>query len=102
METQVLIPPEFSLVLTSAGGKKSREQVATIFSTARIPQSTVIYPFQGTVRTDKLEIYSYLGENDVSRSVISLQGGFWQPFELGGYAGCFSDLLSKKYKNFNS
>lgn len=67
METQVLIPPEFSLVLTSPGGKKSREQVATIFSTARIPQGTVLYPFQGTVRTDKLEIYEYLDEHDVSK-----------------------------------
>ncbi|KAG5683405.1 hypothetical protein PVAND_012689 [Polypedilum vanderplanki] len=50
METQVLIPQEFSLVLTAAGGKKSREQVATVFSTVRIPQSTVFYPFQGTIR----------------------------------------------------
>lgn len=66
METQVLIPQEFSLVLTAPGGKKSREQVATVFSTARIPQGTVLYPFQGTVRTDKLEIYSYLDEHDVS------------------------------------
>lgn len=66
METQVLIPSEFSLVLTSPGGKKSREQVATIFSTARILQGTVLYPFQGTVRIDKLEIYAYLNENDVS------------------------------------
>lgn len=66
METQVLIPQEFSLVLTAPGAKKSREQVATVFSTARIPQGTVLYPFQGTVRTDKLEIYSYLDEHDVS------------------------------------
>lgn len=66
METQVLIPQEFSLVLTAPGGKKSREQVATVFTTARIPQGTVLYPFQGTVRTDKLEIYSYLDEHDVS------------------------------------
>lgn len=66
METQVLIPPEFSLVLTAAGAKKSREQVATVFTTARIPQGTVLYPFQGTVRTDKLDIYAYLDEHDVS------------------------------------
>lgn len=66
METQVLIPPEFSLVLTAPGGKKSREQVATVFTTARIPQGTVLYPFQGTVRTDKLDVYAYLDEHDVS------------------------------------
>lgn len=68
METQVLIPPEFTLVLTAAGAKKSREQVATVFTTARIPQGTVLYPFQGTVRTDKLDIYAYLDEHDVSRN----------------------------------
>jgi hypothetical protein len=66
METQVLIPQEFSLVLTAPGGKKSREQVASVFATARIPQGMVFYPFQGTVRIDKLEIYSHLDEHDVS------------------------------------
>jgi hypothetical protein len=70
METQVLIPQEFSLVLTAPGGRKSREQVASVFSTARIPQGTVLYPFQGTVRTDKLEIFSYLDEHDVSNQII--------------------------------
>jgi hypothetical protein len=68
METQVLIPQEFSLALTAPGGRKSREQVASVFATARIPQGTVLYPFQGTVRTDKLEIFSYLDEHDVSTS----------------------------------
>jgi hypothetical protein len=72
METQVLIPQEFSLVLTAPGGKKSREQVATVFSTVRIAQNTLFYPFQGTVRIDKLEIHSYLEEHDVSISAISL------------------------------
>lgn len=66
MESQVLIPQEFSLVLTAPGGKKSREQAASVFSSARIPQGTVFYPFQGTVRIDKLEIHSYLDEHDVS------------------------------------
>ncbi|KAL7031401.1 hypothetical protein ACKWTF_006998 [Chironomus riparius] len=65
METQVLIPQEFSLVLTAPGGKKSREQVASVFSTVRVQQNTVFYPFQGTVRTDKLEIHSYLDEHDI-------------------------------------
>jgi hypothetical protein len=69
METQVLIPQEFSLVLTAPGGKKSREQVASVFSSVRIPQNTVFYPFQGTVRIDKLEIHSYLDEHDVSNSI---------------------------------
>lgn len=68
METQVLIPQEFSLVLTAPGGKKSKEQVASVFTTVRIPQNTGFYPFQGTVRIDKLEIHSYLDEHDVSNS----------------------------------
>lgn len=71
METQVLIPQEFSLVLTAPGGKKSREQVASVFSTVRIPPNTMFYPFQGTVRIDKLEIHSYLDEHDVSNSFHS-------------------------------
>lgn len=66
METQVLIPQEFSLVLTAPGAKNSREQVASVFSSVRIPQGALLYAFQGTVRTDKLEIYSYIDENDVS------------------------------------
>lgn len=66
METQVLIPQEFSLVLTAPGGKKSREQVASVFSSARIQQNVTFFPFQGTVRIDKLEIHSYLDEHDVS------------------------------------
>lgn len=70
METQVLIPQEFSLVLTAPGGKKSREQVASVFSTVRVQQNTVFYPFQGTVRTDKLEIHSYLDEHDVSTFIL--------------------------------
>lgn len=69
METQVLIPQEFSLVLTAPGGKKSREQVASVFSSVRIPQNTIFYPFQGTVRIDKLEIHSYLDEHDVSNFI---------------------------------
>ena len=72
METQVLIPQEFSLSLTAPGGKKSREQIASVFSTVRIPQGTVFYPFQGTVRIDKLEIHSYLDEHDVSNCNLIL------------------------------
>lgn len=65
METQVLIPQEFSLLL-SPGGKKSREQVASVVASVEIPKGRVVHPFQGTIRTDKLEIYSEIDENDVS------------------------------------
>lgn len=78
METQVLIPQEFSLVLTAPGGKKSREQVASVFSTVRVQQNTVFYPFQGTVRTDKLEIHSYLDEHDVSTFILNFSHSMYR------------------------
>lgn len=70
METCVLIPQDFSLVLTAPGAKKSREQVASVWSTSRIQQGTLCYPFQGTVRIDKLNIHSYVEEDDVSFSLF--------------------------------
>lgn len=66
METQVLIPQEFSLVLTAPGGKRSKEQVASVFASVNIPKGTLLHPFQGTLRMDKLEIYSHLDISDVS------------------------------------
>jgi hypothetical protein len=66
METCVLIPQDFALTLTAAGAKSSREQTATVWTTTRIPQGTLCYPFQGTVRIDKLDLYSYVDEDDVS------------------------------------
>ena len=66
METCVLIPQDFSLVLTAPGAKRSREQVASVWSITRIQQGTLCYPFQGTVRIDKLNIHSYVEEDDVS------------------------------------
>ncbi|KAF4520526.1 hypothetical protein B566_EDAN016708 [Ephemera danica] len=68
METCVLIPQEFSLVLTTTGvdrnANKLCEMRVNVWSNARIPQGTVIYPFQGTIRLDKLEVYSYLEDSD--------------------------------------
>lgn len=66
METCVLIPQEFSLVVTTAGARNSAEQTVTAWSSTRIKQGTLYYPFQGTVRIDKLNIYSYITEDDVS------------------------------------
>lgn len=62
----MLIPQEFSLVLTAPGGKKSREQTASVFASVDIPKGKLLHPFQGTVRIDKLRIFSHLHENDVS------------------------------------
>ncbi|XP_039284956.1 zinc finger protein 829-like isoform X2 [Nilaparvata lugens] len=68
METCVLIPQEFSLVLTAADARLSKkipEMGVSVWTNARIPQGTLIYPFQGTIRLDKLEVYSYLEDNDI-------------------------------------
>lgn len=78
METCVLIPQEFSLVMSSGSddlfkrsGKYSpmKDVAVNVWTNASIPQGTLIYPFQGTIRLDKLEVYNYLEENDVSESV---------------------------------
>ena len=66
METCVLIPQEFDLAVTEAGAKNSREQNATVWTNAKIPQGTLCYPIQGTVRIANLDIFSYIGEDDVS------------------------------------
>ncbi|XP_071455036.1 uncharacterized protein [Hetaerina americana] len=89
METCVLIPQEFSLVLTAAtagvDGRRGTgltpqstglsvedrnanrlfEMRVDVWSNTRIPQGAVVYPFQGTIRLDKLEVYSYLDDNDI-------------------------------------
>lgn len=73
METCVLIPQEFSLVLTPADShfpKRGSEVTVTVWTNAKIPQGTLIYPFQGTIRLDKLDVYSYLDDNDVSHNYI--------------------------------
>lgn len=84
METCVLIPQEFSLVLTAGpaptvpamtpavdrNANKLPEMRVNVWTNARIPQGTLIYPFQGTIRLDKLEVYSYLDDNDVSSQMF--------------------------------
>lgn len=66
METCVLIPQEFALVVTSTGARNSAEPFVSVWSTTRIPQGALCYPFQGTVRIDKLDVYSYIEQDDVS------------------------------------
>lgn len=82
METCVLIPPEFSLILTQDssqdktkndsinGGSKKRkffyEMGVRVWSNQSIPQGTRFMPFNGTIRLDKLEVYSTLDDSDVS------------------------------------
>lgn len=92
METCVLIPQEFSLVLTTTGVDKNANKLSEmrvdVWSNTRIPQGTVIYPFQGTIRLDKLEVYSYLEDGDVSTNYFVL-------FVLGCQFVLSFQLLSK-------
>lgn len=66
METCVLIPQELSLAMTAAGARNSGEQMVSVWSSTRIKQGELYYPFQGTVRIDKLNIHSYIDNDDVS------------------------------------
>lgn len=66
METCVLIPQELSLAVTAAGARSSGEQMVSVWSSTRIKQGELYYPFQGTVRIDKLNIHSYIDNDDVS------------------------------------
>lgn len=61
MDHLVLIPQDFNLVVTS----ENMPQV-TVWSNQRIAQGTIYYPFQGTVRIDKLNVFSTAKDDDVS------------------------------------
>lgn len=67
MDTCVLIPEEFSLVLTLHPNPKNiLEMNVALWSNKTLPPGARFYPDQGTVRLDKLEVYSKLKEDDVS------------------------------------
>lgn len=68
METCVLIPQEFSLCIRGPvlGNRKAEPEVS-VWSNSPISQGTLCYPFQGTIRLDKLEVHGQLEEDDVSR-----------------------------------
>ena len=91
METCVLIPSEFSLMLRPKDSYlhlinglkniKSRHQNATekktetesgvcVYSNQLIRKGTCFLPFQGTIRLDRLEVYSLLNDDDVSSNNI--------------------------------
>ncbi|KAH7639296.1 zinc finger and scan domain-containing protein 2-like [Dermatophagoides farinae] len=86
METCVLIPSEFSLMLRPKDSYlhlinglkniKSRQQNATekktetesgvcVYSNQLIRKGTCFLPFQGTIRLDRLEVYSLLNDDDI-------------------------------------
>ena len=66
MDHLVLIPQDFNLVVTS---EKLPQDNVTVWSNQRIAQGTIYYPFQGTVRIDKLNVFSMASDDDVSLTV---------------------------------
>lgn len=72
METCVLIPQEFSLCVRGpAIGARRIEPEVSVWSNSPIAQGSLCYPFQGTIRLDKLEVYGQLDDDDVSSFLIS-------------------------------
>lgn len=65
METLVLIPQDLSLALRP-GGARGREASVSVWTSAEIPRGSLLYPFQGTIRIDKLHVYTYVPDHDVS------------------------------------
>lgn len=81
METCVLIPKEFSLALANDrsnykglfkndSGSLVTDVRISVWSNVLIPAGTLIYPFQGSIRFDKIDLYSLLDDNDVSNAFI--------------------------------
>lgn len=66
METLVLIPQELSLALRP-GGARGREASVSVWTSTELQRGSLLYPFQGTIRIDKLHVYSYVPDHDVSR-----------------------------------
>lgn len=100
METCVLIPREFSLVLTSDqsscrnlfkndSGTLVADVRISVWSNVFIPSGTLIYPFQGSIRFDKIDLYSLLDDNDVSTNartrVLQPVSSISQHFTLSAY-----------------
>lgn len=79
METLVLIPQELSLALRP-GGARGREASVSVWTSAEIQRGSLLYPFQGTIRIDKLHVYSYVPEHDVS--ILSLYLKYYQDLTL--------------------
>ncbi|KAL9874727.1 zinc finger protein 235-like [Glossina fuscipes] len=63
METCVLIPQEFSLAINAL--TNNNETDLTVWTCSDIPKGQLFYPFQGTIRIDKLNIASSLQDDDI-------------------------------------
>lgn len=75
METCVLIPQELIL-----GPSSSNEAVLAVRTSQRLERSSRLLPFQGTVRTDKIELIDKIDDEDVSDFLLALSG---QPISEG-------------------
>ena len=70
MDTCVLIPEEFSLVLTLHPNPKNiLEMNVALWSNTTLPVGARFTPDDGAARLDKLEVYSHLPEDDVSKFI---------------------------------
>ncbi|KAF7274542.1 hypothetical protein GWI33_012812 [Rhynchophorus ferrugineus] len=69
METCVLIPQEFSLCLRPQDKAANGDPEVSVWSNSSIAQGSLCYPFQGTIRIDKLDVYGTLDDEDVSTSI---------------------------------
>ncbi|CAF4894450.1 unnamed protein product [Pieris macdunnoughi] len=70
METLVLIPQELSLALRP-GGARGREASVSVWTSMEITRGALLYPFQGTIRIDKLHVYSYAPDHDFVKLSLS-------------------------------
>lgn len=64
MDHLVLIPQDFNLCVVTS--EKLPQDTVTVWSNQRIPQGALFYPFQGTVRFDKLNVFGTVSDDDVS------------------------------------
>ncbi|XP_077485287.1 uncharacterized protein LOC144095411 [Amblyomma americanum] len=85
METCVLMPPEFSLVLSTTEDSSKHDSdldeddttskthpydmKVRLWANQAIPVGKVFSPAEGSVRLDRLEVYSLLDDNDVRHSL---------------------------------
>ncbi|KAK3107874.1 hypothetical protein FSP39_024142 [Pinctada imbricata] len=66
MDSCILVPDEFGLVLTLHPNKDNMMEMAVdLWSNEHIPSGTVFYPDQGRIRLERLEVYTKLEEDDV-------------------------------------
>uniref|UniRef100_A0A1A9WEV2 Uncharacterized protein n=1 Tax=Glossina brevipalpis TaxID=37001 RepID=A0A1A9WEV2_9MUSC len=65
METCVLIPQEFSLAINAI--TNNNETDLTVWTCSDIAKGQLFYPFQGTIRIDKLNIGNNLQDDDGQR-----------------------------------